>query len=64
MKKNFYPKTLTAVETTSNYSTKTEETIITDLYVYGQFLLYNKVIVGEHKLFNTEDSLEIIVNKN
>ena len=64
MKKNFYPKTLTAVETTSNYSTKTEETIITDLYVYGQFLLYNKVIVGEHKLLDSEDKLEITINHN
>ena len=64
MKKNFYPKTLTTVETTSNYSTKTEETVITDLYVYGESLLYNKVIVGEHNLLNSENKLEIIVNNN
>ena len=64
MKKNFYSKTLTTVETTSNYSTKKEETIITDLYVYGQFLLYNKVIVVEHKLLDSEDKLEITINHN
>jgi len=64
MKKNFLPKTLTSVETTSNYSTKTEETVIVDLYVYGKSLLYNKSEVGEHNLLNSEDKLEITINHN
>ena len=64
MKKNFYPRTLTTIETTSNYSTKTEETVITDLYVYDKTLLYNKVTVGEHCLLDTEDKLEVTINLN
>lgn len=64
MKKNLHPNTLTTIESTSNYNSKTEVTIIVDLYVYNHTLLYNKSEVAEHRLFNTEDSLEIIVNKN
>ena len=64
MKKNLHPNTLTTVESTSSYNSKTEVTVIVDLYVYNHTLLYNKSEVTEHKLIYSEDSLEITINKN
>ena len=62
-RKLFYPMTLTTVETTSEYSTKTEKTTITDLYSYYNILLYNKVEVIEHSLL-TNNNLEITITRN